>query len=43
MITVPRIPVYAVESGAKLIIVNRTADLVIHESLSKALGEMVGI
>jgi len=44
------IPVYAVESGAKLIIVNRdetpldsTADLVIHESVSKALGEMVGI
>jgi NAD-dependent deacetylase len=44
------IPVYAVESGAKLIIVNREetpldsrADLVIHESVSKALGEMVGI
>jgi len=44
------IPVYAVESGAKLIIVNREetpldarADLVIHESVSKALGQMVGI
>jgi len=44
------IPVYAVEHGAKLIIVNREetpldarADLVIHESVSKALGEMVGI
>ena len=44
------IPVYAVESGAKLIIVNRdetpldsTADLVIHESVTKALGEMAGI
>jgi NAD-dependent deacetylase len=44
------IPVYAVESGAKLIIVNREetpldsrADLVLHESVSKALGEMVGI
>ena len=44
------IPVYAVESGAKLMIVNRdetpldsTADLVIHESVSKVLGEMVGI
>lgn len=44
------IPVYAVESGARLVIVNRdetpldsTADLVIHESVSKALGDMVGI
>jgi NAD-dependent deacetylase len=44
------IPVYAVQAGAKLIIVNRdetpldsTADLVIHESVSKALGGMVGI
>lgn len=44
------IPVYAVESGAKLMIVNRdetpldsSADLVIHESVSKALGEMAGI
>jgi len=44
------IPVYAVESGARLIIVNRdetsldsTANLVIHESVSKALGDMVGI
>ncbi len=44
------IPAYAVESRAKLIIVNRDetpldarADLVIHESVSKALGEMVGI
>jgi len=44
------IPAYAVESGAKLIIVNRDetpldakADLVIHESVSTALGGMVGI
>jgi len=44
------IPAYAVDSGAKLIIVNRDqtpldarADLVIHESVSTALGGMVGI
>ena len=44
------IPVYAVRNGAGLMIVNRDptpldsmADLVIHESVSKALGEMVGI
>ncbi|NIQ37871.1 MAG: NAD-dependent protein deacylase [Proteobacteria bacterium] len=44
------IPVHAVESGAKLIIVNRDetpldqmADLVVHESVSTALGEMIEI
>jgi NAD-dependent deacetylase len=44
------IPIYAVESSAKLIIVNRErtplddrADLVIHESVSKTLGEMAGV
>ncbi len=42
------VPVSAVESGAKLMIINRDetsldsmADMVIHESVSKALGEMV--
>jgi len=42
------VPVSAVESGAKLMIINRDeteldsmAELVIHESVSKALGEMV--
>jgi NAD-dependent deacetylase len=44
------IPVHAVESGAKLIIVNRDetpldhmADLVFHESVSTALGQMIEI
>ncbi len=43
------VPAYAAESGAKLMIVNRDktpldsmADLVINESVSKALGAMVG-
>ena len=43
------VPAYAVQYGSKLIIVNRdktpldaSADLVIHESLTKALGRMVG-
>jgi len=42
------VPVHAVQDGAKLIIINRDqtpldgqADLVIHESVSKALGQMV--
>ena len=42
------VPVHAVKNGAKLIIINRDetpldaeADLVCHESLSKALGQMV--
>ena len=42
------IPSMAVQSGAKLIIINRdptpfdpTADVVVHDSLSKALGEMI--
>lgn len=44
------VPVHAVQNGAKLIIINRDqtpldsqADLVIHESVSKALGQMVGL
>ena len=44
------VPVHAVQDGAKLIIINRDqtpldgqADLVIHESVSKALGQMVGL
>jgi len=44
------VPVKAVESGAKLMIINRDetpldsmAEVVVHESVSKALGEMVGI
>jgi len=43
------VPVHAVQNGATLIIINRDetpldaeADLVCHESLSKALGQMVG-
>ena len=43
------VPVHAVQNGAKLLIINRDetpldaeADLVCHESLSKALGQMVG-
>lgn len=43
------VPVHAVQNGARLIIINRDetpldaeADLVCHESLSKALGQMVG-
>ena len=43
------VPFDAVQNGAKLIIINREktsidplADLVIHESVSKALGQMVG-
>jgi NAD-dependent deacetylase len=42
------VPVNAVESGAKLMIINRdetpldsTAELVVHESVSQALGDMV--
>jgi len=42
------VPVHAAESGAKLMIINRDetpldsmADVVIHESVSKALGEMI--
>jgi NAD-dependent deacetylase len=42
------VPVSAVESGAKLMIINRDetqldsmAELVVNESVSKALGEMV--
>ena len=44
------IPEHAVHQGAKLMIINLTptpldaqADLVIHDSVSKALGEMVGL
>ena len=43
------VPVHAVQNGARLVIINRDetpldaeADLVCHESLSKALGQMVG-
>ena len=43
------VPAHAVQNGARLIIINRDetpldaeADLVCHESLSKALGQMVG-
>jgi NAD-dependent deacetylase len=43
------VPIHAVESGAKLIIINRDetpldhqADLVIHDSVGKVLGDMVG-
>ena len=43
------VPAHAVQNGARLIIINRgktpldaEADLVCHESLSKALGQMVG-
>ncbi len=43
------VPIHAVQNGATLIIINRDetpldseADLVCHESLSKALGQMVG-
>ena len=42
------IPVYAVENGANLMIINRDetpldqkADMVIHDSVGKTLGEMV--
>ena len=42
------VPVHAVKNGARLIIINRDetpldeeADLVCHESLTKALGQMV--
>jgi len=44
------VPVYAVQNGAKLMIINREetpldgeADLVIHESVSEALGGMIDI
>jgi NAD-dependent deacetylase len=43
------VPVHAVQNGARLIIINRDetsldaeADLVIHDSVSEALGQMVG-